>query len=114
MFCFFSDIPKAFSEVHRILKPQGEIIIGLLDKNSELGKKYEQKKNENKFYKGAHFHSTEEITKLLKQAGFHSFSYWQTLTKTNSNEVEQPQTGFGYGSFVVIRAIKNDSNHIEN
>ncbi len=105
--CFLSDIPNAFSEVHRILKPQGEIILAIIDKNSELGKKYEKEKLENKFYKNAHFHSTKEITKLLEQANFHNFSYWQTLTKTNTNEIEQPKQGFGEGGFIVIKAIKN-------
>ncbi|MGE0638491.1 MAG: class I SAM-dependent methyltransferase [Bacteroidia bacterium] len=105
--CFLSDIPKAFSEVHRILKPKGKIILGIIDKNSELGKKYEKEKSENKFYKDAHFHSTEEITKLLKQAHFEKFEYWQTLTRNNENEIEQPMSGFGKGSFVVIKAIKH-------
>ncbi|MBE2188805.1 MAG: class I SAM-dependent methyltransferase, partial [Candidatus Kapabacteria bacterium] len=45
--CFLSDIPKAFSEVHRILKPNGEIILAIIDKNSELGKKYENQKATN-------------------------------------------------------------------
>ena len=104
--CFLSDIPKAFSETHRILKPQGEIILAIIDKNSVLGKKYEKEKSSNKFYQDAHFHSTEEIVVLLKEAGFNSFSYWQTLTKTASDEAEQPQEGCGKGSFVVIKANK--------
>lgn len=104
--CFLSDIPKAFSEVHRILKPQGEIILGIIDKNSALGKKYEIEKAGNIFYKDAHFHSTGEITELLQQAGFEKFEYWQTLVKGNENEIEQPIPGFGKGSFVVIKAIK--------
>lgn len=37
--CFLSDIPKAFQEAHRILKSDGEIILAIIDKNSELGKK---------------------------------------------------------------------------
>lgn len=104
--CFLNDIPKAFSEVHRILKPEGEFIIGLIDRNSELGKKYEQQKDSNKFYRDAHFHSTEEITELLSQAGFQNFSYWQTLIQANEDMVEQPLQGFGKGSFVVIKAEK--------
>ncbi len=104
--CFLSDIPKAFSEVYRILKPQGEIILAIVDKNSDLGKKYEKEKSENKFYKDAHFHSTQEITELLKQANFKSFSYRQTLTKASENKIEQPTQGFGKGSFVVIKATK--------
>lgn len=105
--CFLSDIPKAFSEIHRILKPKGKIILAIIDKNSELGKKYEKEKFKNMFYKDASFHSTEEITSLLEQSNFNSFSYWQTLTKINTNEIEQPTKGFGKGSFVVIKAIKN-------
>lgn len=104
--CFLTNIPKAFKEVHRILKPKGEIILAIIDKNSELGKKYEKEKSSNKFYKDAHFYSTGEITELLKQAHFEKFEYWQTLTTSNTNEVEQPQMGFGKGSFVVIKAIK--------
>lgn len=104
--CFLSDIPKAFQETYRILKPDGDIILAIIDKNSELGKKYEKEKENNKFYKDAHFHSAEELTALLKESGFHSFSYWQTLTKTSETEIEQPTRGFGKGSFVVIRASK--------
>jgi len=104
--CFLSNISKAFSEIHRILKPKGEIILGIIDKESELGKKYEQEKSSNKFYQNAHFHSTKELTELLTQAGFHNFNYWQTLTKLNKNEVEKPIQGFGSGSFVVIKASK--------
>lgn len=104
--CFLNDIPKAFSEVHRILKPQGEFIIGLIDRNSELGKKYEQQKRTNKFYKDAHFHSTEEITSLLAHSNFGNFSYWQTIIHPEENKIEQPLDGHGKGSFVVIKASK--------
>jgi len=104
--CFLNDIPRAFSEVHRILKPAGAFIIGLIDRNSELGKKYEQQKNTNKFYRDAHFHSTGEITRLIADAGFGNFSYWQTIIHPAENEIEQPQEGYGKGSFVVIRGIR--------
>lgn len=104
--CFLSDLPKAFAEVHRILKPKGEIILAIIDKNSLLGQQYQKTKAKNKFYQDAHFHSTEEITQLLKQAGFDSFAYWQTLSTSDATEVEQPQAGFGKGSFVVIKSVK--------
>lgn len=104
--CFLSDIPKAFSEVYRILKPKGNIILAIIDKNSDLGKKYEQSKSSNKFYRDAHFHSTEEIVALLKSAGFERFAFWQTLTTTDPIKVEEPQEGLGKGSFVVIKALK--------
>lgn len=106
--CFLNDIPKAFFEIHRILKPKGEIILAIIDRNSELGKKYEKGKAENKFYRDAHFHSTEEISELLAQADFGKFEYWQTLFKENSDKIEQPKVGFGKGGFVVIKAQKQN------
>ena len=106
--CFLSDLPKAFSEVYRILKPNGEIILAIIDKNSELGKKYEKEKSSNKFYQDAHFHSTEELTVLLQQSHFQNFQYWQTLTSLKENEIEKPEKGYGQGSFVVIKAQKNN------
>jgi len=104
--CFLSDIPKAFSEIHRILKTHGEIILAIIDKNSERGRKYEKGKSTNKFYKDAHFHSTEELTELLRQSGFQNFKYWQTLSRAKETEIEKPRKGFGKGSFVVIKANK--------
>ncbi|MBK7695632.1 MAG: class I SAM-dependent methyltransferase [Saprospiraceae bacterium] len=104
--CFLENTAKAFSEVHRILKPQGIFIIGLIDRLSELGKSYEQKKLKNKFYKDAKFYSTEELTEFLKNAGFNNFNYWQTLFHPEENKIEEPQASFGKGGFVVIKAIK--------
>lgn len=106
--CFLNDISKAFSEVYRILKPNGIFIIGLIDRNSALGKKYEQQKSTNKFYRDAHFHSTDEITELLTAAGFGALSYWQTIINPAENVIEQPLEGHGDGSFVVIKANKFD------
>ena len=104
--CFLSDISKALSEVHRILKSQGEIILAIIDEKSELGRKYEMEKSSNKFYQNAHFHSTQELTTLLRQSGFQNFQYWQTLTSLKDNKIENPVKGHGQGSFVVIKANK--------
>lgn len=104
--CFLPDIPKAFSEVHRILKPGGEIVLGIINKDSKLGRKYENDKSKNKFYEYAHFHTPQEITSFLQQANFYDFSFWNTLTETHTDQIEQPKQGIGKGSFVVIKAKK--------
>lgn len=104
--CFLSDPPTAFNEVYRILKSVGEFIVGLIDKNSPLGKKYQEKKSTSKFYRDAHFHSTAEITGMLKKTGFDHFKYWQTLTENTQDHFEPPQEGYGQGGFVIITAKK--------
>jgi hypothetical protein len=44
---------------------------------------------------------------LLQKTGFGQFSYWQTISQPELVKEEIPQEGFGKGSFVVIKAIKN-------
>lgn len=92
--------------MQRILQPKGEIILAIIDKSSEFGRKYEMEKFSNKFYQDTHFHSTEELTAILQQSGFQNFQYWQTLTSLNENEIEKPEKGYGQGSFVVIKSNK--------
>lgn len=104
--CFLDNVFQAFKEAHRVLNDRGEIIIGMIDKDSDLGRKYEKMKVSDKFYKDAHFHGVEEIVDLLKRANFRDFTFYQTLMRFEVKKVEKPQTGYGKGGFVVIKAIK--------
>ncbi len=106
--CFVDDIKKAFSEVYRILKPNGSLIIGFVDRESPLGREYEAHKNENLFYKYATFYTTEEIVNLLKEIDFKTFSFVQTIFhKLDEIKACEPiEEGYGKGSFVVIKAVK--------
>lgn len=106
--CFLDSPELAFREVYRILKTDGFIIVGLIEKNSILGKKYEKKKSESKFYKNANFHSVEEIRKELEKIGFTNFEYVQAILPGDIDESLEPEIkqGYGEGSFVVLRAQK--------
>lgn len=42
--CFLDDVTKAFQETFRILKSNGTLVIGFIDRESELGTHYIQKK----------------------------------------------------------------------
>jgi len=107
--CFLDDLKTAFKEVHRILKENSSFIIGFVDKNSPLGNAYQAHKDNSLFYKTALLYSTDEVILLLKQAGFNSFNFNQTIFKNLSDikKIEEPKKGYGEGSFVVIRAIKS-------
>lgn len=68
--CFVDDPLKALQEAFRVLKDGGFLIIGFIDKDSKVGKQYEENKRKSKFYANAKFYSANEITKLCKSAGF--------------------------------------------
>ena len=104
--CFLNQLEPALSEIWRILKPGGSIVIGMIDRLSRLGKTYLQKQTSNKFYADAKFHSPDELTAHLRDAEFEEAEYWQSLIHPDSGQVEQPERGYGKGGFVVIRARK--------
>ena len=106
--CFVDDIYKSFSEVNRILKDNCNLIIGFVDKKSPVGEIYLEHKDENVFYKDATFYGTEELFGILKNTGFKIESIYQTVfgKLDEINTVQEVLTGYGQGSFVVIKAQK--------
>ena len=104
--CFVRDPEKVLEESARVLKPGGRIIIGIIDKDSFLGRFYQQKKSI--FYGRARFFGIEEVTRMLESAGFGGFSYHQTIFyyPDRFSAVEKPQEGYGRGGFVVVGAVK--------
>lgn len=109
--CFLDSLAPAFREVSRILKADGCVVVGFIDKESTLGKRYEDKKAQSKFYRDATFHSVHAIETALKEAGFRAFDYVQTLLP---GDVEQGagtgiKPGYGQGAFVVLRAQKGSA-----
>lgn len=107
--CFVDDIYKSFQEANRVLKNNGNLIIGFVDKNSPLGKIYLKHKNESLFYRDAIFFGTKEVYKILQKTGFEIVETYQTIfgkldeVKTIQETIE----GYGKGSFVVIKAKKS-------
>lgn len=106
--CFFRDAQAAFDEARRVLKPEGIVVIGFIEKNSELGQRYREKKVKNRFYKSTVFYSAEEIMAFLQKSGFRKFELRQTLFEPldKITDKEPVREGYGDGSFVAVRATK--------
>jgi len=102
--CFFQNPIKALQEVRRVLKHSGYIIIGMIDKDSRLGKLYESKKEHSKFYRYAHFYPVNEVLEWLKSLEFGHIKICQTIFKNlkEIKSIEPVKDGYGEGSFVVI------------
>lgn len=102
--CFVDDPLKSLEEAFRVLRPGGAIVIGFVDRNSEIGRAYESRKETSLFYRDARFHATEEVLELLSSAGFVSPVIKQTLLPEKQPDLVID--GYGQGSFVIIRALK--------
>ena len=105
--CFVKHPQRVIEESYRVLKKSGRIIVGIIDKDSFLGKFYQKKKSV--FYKEAKFFNVSELTNLIKEVGFSKFYHCQTIFELSDkvSSIEKPKNGFGNGSFVVISATKN-------
>jgi SAM-dependent methyltransferase len=106
--CYFNELLPPFKEAFRVLKKDGCLVVGFLDKNSAIGKEYEEKRSTSIFYKQANFYSVDKVLHGLKDAGFRYFHIAQTLFHPlhEIKEVQQSKPGYGEGSFVVIKASK--------
>jgi SAM-dependent methyltransferase len=115
--CFLDDVDQALREAHRILADGGYIVVGLLDRETELGRSYEARKGESEFYRTARFLSSAEVFDALSWAGFRDLSSVQTIFGLSSGRGENlfpVEPGCGRGLFVVVRGLKiqNAQTHL--
>jgi ubiquinone/menaquinone biosynthesis C-methylase UbiE len=106
--CFLDDPVQALREANRVLICGGRIVIGMIDKDSPIGKSYEAKKGRSTFFRHAHFYSVAQVINWLMQLGFGAIKTCQTIFKLpeEMTAIEPVKDGYGEGGFVVIAAHK--------
>lgn len=107
--CFVDDVPTLLRELHRVLKRGGHLVVGFITRNSELGRLYESRKEGSRFYQGARFYEVKEVAGWVKETGFNSLLFCQTLfgfPDERSTQDQEVREGHGEGSFVVLSARK--------
>lgn len=104
--CFVDDVNISFQEARRILKTDGTFVLGLVDRNSPLGRIYLAKTQQNVFYRLATFYSTQEIISLLEQNEFKNIQTVQTVfgNLMKVKAIQSFKNGYGEGGFVAIKA----------
>ena len=107
--CFVDDLVKSFKESNRVLKDDGFIVVGFVDKESMLGERYHLKREKSKFYKDVTFYSAKYIISLLRESNFSDFIIKQTVFAGQTNKIDLLEDDYGEGSFVIIKAIKTNS-----
>lgn len=105
--CFLQNPLQALREARRVLRREGRIIIGMIDRDSTLGRRYESERG-SRFYRYARFYSVEQVLGWLRKLKFGNFKICQTLFRAPEEiaEVEPVKEGYGEGGFVVISAQK--------
>ena len=106
--CFVEDPRTTLKEARRVLKNYGFVIVGLVDKNSTLGRFYESGKEASVFYREATFYSVNQVRDWLTELSFADFSTYQTIFQPldRIERMEPIREGYGQGGFVALRARK--------
>ena len=106
--CFVSDPRKVLRESLRVLKREGVLILGIIDRESSWGRYYESRAAHSKFYKAARFFSSQDILNLLNYIPGALSNTYQTLLHPppELKKTEEPQPGHGKGGFVVFKWMK--------
>jgi ubiquinone/menaquinone biosynthesis C-methylase UbiE len=107
--CFVDDVPTLLRELHRVLAFGGRLVIGFINRNSELGRLYEFGKEASAFYREARFYAVEDVTEWMKETGFHALQYCQTLFGSPSEfptKGLEVRDGASEGAFIVLGAGK--------
>ena len=111
--CFVDSPLAVLQEAHRILKPEGKIVLGLVLRESPWGQFYLAKKKEgHRFYKYATFYSYPEIERLLNNADFTIEKIISTLFQKPGevHRMEEPKEGYSPDAgFTIIVGVKHDS-----
>ena len=104
--CFVDDIDTTLREARRVLKTDGRLVLGYIDRESEYGQHYLDIKNQNPFYRDATFVSTDELLDHLDDLGYGNVDIVQTVfgSPGEHDSVDESRSGYGEGSFVVLSA----------
>lgn len=106
--CFVDNPTQSCREAWRVLNSGGTFLVGLVDRESFLGKLYQSRKEKSLFYRNANFFSSQEVANLMLVAGFSDLQFRQTLfhipEETKTTEPVLP--GHGQGGFVVVSGRK--------
>lgn len=116
--CFVASPLAILREAHRILKPEGKAVLGLVLRESPWGEFYQERKQEgHRFYKHATFYRYQEVERLLMDSEFTIEKIVSTLFQKPGEvtEMEAPKDGFSVEvglTVIVARKIPSSKDRV--
>jgi SAM-dependent methyltransferase len=68
--CFLDNVEAVFCEVNRVLRPRGMLIVGFIEKDGEIYRRYQHEPIKGEFLRFAAYWTVEEVTQFFRDAGF--------------------------------------------
>lgn len=68
--CFLDNPVQAFREVKRVLLPQGTLVIGFIEREGRIARRYLEERGKHRFLSRAWFYSYDEVLGYLRDTGF--------------------------------------------
>jgi len=116
--CFLRDPARVLSECHRILKPEGLLLLGLVPKNSAWGQAYMAAGRQgHPFYAPATFYTTAEIVGMCERVGFlhaDSRSCLQESPDSIVSSYKPPERGIIAGAGFICMLFRRVNSHREH
>jgi len=106
--CFVAEPAALLREAWRVLRPGARLVVGFIDRDSALGRRYETRRDESVFYRTARFYAAGTVAGLVRQAGFDDLHFRQTLFARPDGSIRAgpARAGVGVGGFVAVSARK--------
>ena len=108
--CFMKDVPRAFGECSRVLRPDGTLLIGHIPADGPWGRDYIRKAAEgHPIYSHAHFTTVTDVLATARATGFQLESAASGLFQSPGSPFEIPprvQPGIVSGAGFVALALR--------
>lgn len=102
--CFLSDPARAVKEALRVIRPGGQLLLGIIEPESGIGRAARARRDRESFYAEARFLSVNEILQLLPEAIRGQAKFFQSIFPEEAKDNRPPKVeiGRGRGAFAVV------------